>query len=117
VISLTPHAKIMLAVKPADFRCGIDGLSAICRLQLEQDPFSGHLFVFINKRRTSLKMLQYDGSGYFLHQKRLSKGRFTWWPKSKEERIAYLDMLQLQMLIFNKNPSNTSISYWKKIAK
>ena len=80
MIQLTPHMRIILAVDPADFRKGIDGLAQLCRSVLESDPFSGYLFVFMNKRKTAIKMLVYDGQGFWLFQKRLSRGRFKWWP-------------------------------------
>jgi transposase len=80
MIQLTPHMRIILSVEPVDFRKGIDGLSGICRIVLKTDPFSGYLFVFMNKRKTAIKMLVYDGQGFWLCQKRLSKGRFKWWP-------------------------------------
>lgn len=115
MIALTPRTKILLAVKPADFRKGIDGLSAICRNHLKKDPFNGTVFVFINKRRTSIKALQYNGTGFWLHQKRLSRGRFTWWPKTVDDKVTDLDMLGLQMLLFNGNPSFFKVSYFRKI--
>ena len=115
MIALTPRTKILLAVKPADFRKGIDGLSAICRNHLNKDPFNGTLFVFTNKKRTSIKAIQYDGTGFYLHQKRLSKGSFAWWPKSVDEKVSELDMLGLQMLLFNGNPSSFKVSYFRKI--
>ena len=115
MIALTTRTKILLAVEPADFRKGIDGLSAICRNQLNQDPFSGTLFVFINKRKTSLKILEYNGIGFWLHQKRLSKGRYSWWPKTADDKVSDLDMLGLQMLLFNGDPSSFKISYFRKV--
>jgi len=80
MIQLTAQTKILLASTPADFRCGIDGLAALCRLQLKQDPSCGTLFVFINRSKTMIRALTYDGSGFWLMTKRLSKGRFTQWP-------------------------------------
>ena len=66
---------------PVDFRKGIDGLAGIVRA-LDLDPFSGYLFVFRSRSGTSLKVISYDGQGYWLCQKRLSKGRFRCWPKA-----------------------------------
>jgi len=65
MIQLTPHMRSILSVEPADFRKGIDGLSQICRSVLKSDPFSGFLFVFMNKRKTAIKMLVYDGQGFW----------------------------------------------------
>jgi len=80
VIQITPQMRILVAVEPADFRNGIDGLGGVCRKVLRQDPLSGCVFVFRNRRGTAIKILVYDGQGFWLCQKRLSQGRFQWWP-------------------------------------
>ncbi len=79
MIQITPQMRILLAVEPVDFRKGIDGLAGICRRVLKPDPFSGYAFVFRNKRGTAIKILVYDGQGFWLCHKRLSTGRFRWW--------------------------------------
>jgi len=63
MIQITPHMRIFLATEPVDFRKGIDGLGNVCRKVLNEDPFSGGMFIFRNKRRTTLKILLYDGQG------------------------------------------------------
>jgi len=60
MIQITPQMRIMVAVEPADFRNGIDGLARVCRRVLEMDPFSGYVFVFRNRRATSIKIITYD---------------------------------------------------------
>jgi transposase len=75
--------RIKVAVDPADFRRGIDGLARLCREALRDDPFSGTVFVFRNRRRTAIKALVYDGRGFWLCQMRLSSGRFRYWPQGK----------------------------------
>jgi hypothetical protein len=60
MLQLTPQSRVFLACKPADFRRGIDGLAALCRQQLGEDPMGGAIFVFRNRRGTSLKRLCYD---------------------------------------------------------
>ena len=77
MLQITPHMLIFVAIEPIDFRKGIDG---ICRKMLK-DPFSGQIFVFRNRSKTAITILLYDGQGFWLCQKRLSKGRFKWWPK------------------------------------
>ncbi|MGH9888487.1 MAG: IS66 family insertion sequence element accessory protein TnpB, partial [bacterium] len=72
--------RLLVAVEPADFRRGIDGLVRTCREALGADPFSGAVFVFRNRRATAIKLLTYDGQGFWLCQKRLSTGRFRYWP-------------------------------------
>jgi transposase len=119
MIQITPQMKILIAVNPVDFRKGIDGLAAVCRVILKQDPFSGYLFVFRNKRGTSLKILVYDGQGFWLCLKRLSKGKLTWWPTSnnkEEQKTKELAVYQLQLLLWNGDLRDIRHPYyWKKI--
>lgn len=61
MLQITPHHHLLLAVKPVDFRKGIDSLAALCRQTLQQDPFRGTFFIFTNKLRTTVKILVYDG--------------------------------------------------------
>ena len=60
MIQIIPQIRILLAVEPVDFRKGIDGLAAVCRQALAADPFSGYMFVFRNRRATTIKILVYD---------------------------------------------------------
>jgi len=105
MLSITPQMRILVAVEPADFRKGIDGLAGVCRNVLRQDPFSGCVFVFRNRRGTAIKCLIYDGQGFWLCQKRLSKGRFQWWPESAAEAVRELDARDLQLVLWNGDPS------------
>ena len=82
MLSVTPKHKVYLAVQAIDFRRGIDGLSALCRNQFAEGPFSGHYFIFRNRRASAIKILIYDSQGFCLFQKRLSKGTFRHWPKT-----------------------------------
>ena len=82
MIQLTPQSRILLAVEPIDFRKGIDGIASICVNEFKKDPSSGTLFVFINKSKTQVRILFYDGSGFWLMSKRLSQGKYPWWPKN-----------------------------------
>jgi len=116
MIALTPHMRIFVAVDPVDFRKGIDGLIGVCRKTLSKDPFSGHLFVFSNRNHTSLKMLLYDGQGFYLCQKRLSQGRFTWWPDKMHERSEQLSSHEMHQLLWNSDPKkNPAAPIWKAI--
>jgi hypothetical protein len=75
MLQITPQMKILLAVEPADFRRGIDGLVQLCRQRLQHDPFVGTVFVFRNRRSTALKVLTYDGQGFWLCHKKLETER------------------------------------------
>ena len=116
MLQLTPQSRIFLACEPADFRRGIDGLCALCRQQLRQDPFDGALFVFRNRRGTSLKLLCYDGQGFWLCQKRLSQGRLKWWP-STPQASQRLSARELQILLWNGNPEEAGLAEdWRRVA-
>jgi transposase len=82
MIQVTPQMRVLVAIEPADFRKGIDGLTRVAREELKAEPFSGTVFVFRNRRGTAVKLLVYDGQGFWLCQKRLSKGRFSHWPSA-----------------------------------
>ena len=81
MIQVTPQMRVLVAVEPVDFRKGIDGLARMTKEVLAQDPFSGSVFVFRNRRATAIKALVYDGQGFWLCLKRLSAGRFRFWPR------------------------------------
>lgn len=107
MIQITPHMRILLAVEPVDFRKGIDGLAALCRQALQSDPLSGTLFVFCGRSRRALKCLVYDGQGFWLLQKRLSRGRFGAWPTSDGSASRRLDPHQLHALLWNGDPAGS----------
>jgi len=116
MIQLTPQTRILLCVEPADFRKGIDGLARVCRAELERDPFSGALFVFRNRRATAIKLLVYDGQGYWLCQKRLSRSRFSWWPNRADGRVRTLAVHELQLLIWNGDPEQGRVApVWRRV--
>ncbi len=82
MIQITAQMRVLVAIEPVDGRKGIDSLARLCQEKLAEDPFSGCVFVFRSRRGTSIRLLTYDGQGYWLAQKRLSKGRFMWWLRS-----------------------------------
>jgi transposase len=86
VLSLPSALHIFLAVQPADMRKGFDGLAQLVRDQIAQDPLSGHLFVFRNRRRDRLKILYWDRDGFALWYKRLEKGTFRF-PDAQGDRV------------------------------
>ena len=82
MIQITAQMRVLVAIEPVDGRKGIDSLARLCQDQLGEDPFSGCVFVFRSRSGTAIRLLSYDGQGYWLAQKRLSKGRFVWWPEA-----------------------------------
>jgi transposase len=116
MIQVTPHMRILLAVAPVDFRKGIDGLASVCRQVLRTDPFTGHVFIFRNKNGTAIKVFMYDGQGFWLCQKRLSKGRFSGWPGKTDSALSPLAVHELQILIWNGNPEKSHVApMWRPI--
>lgn len=99
MIQVTPHMRVLVAVEPADFRRGIDGLARMAREELLGDPFSGCVFVFRNRRGTAVKLLVYDGQGFWLCQKRLSEGKFRFWPTKGDDGGCVLQAHELQVLL------------------
>lgn len=115
MIQLTPLSRILIAVEPIDFRKGMDSLAGVCLNKLDQDPMSGTLFLFRNRSHSAIRVLAYDGQGFWLCTKRLSKGRFAWWPVNKSDTVN-LDHRELQTLLWNGNPSSAKFSKdWKKV--
>ena len=84
MIQITAQMRVLVAIESVDGRKGIDSLVRLCQDKLAEDPFSGCVFVFRSRSGTAIRLLTYDGQGYWLAQKRLSKGRFTWWPEAAE---------------------------------
>ena len=82
MLSFTGSLRVFVAVEPCDLRRSFDGLYALAE-QLGEDPRSGAIFVFCNRRRDRLKILYFDGSGQWVMSKRLEQGTF-WWPRSAE---------------------------------
>ena len=116
MIQITPHMRVLAAVEAVDFRRGIDGLAQLCRAALGADPFSGTVFVFRNRRQTAIKVLVYDSTGFWLCHKRLSKGKFPWWPPA-DGVGASLRAHELQVLVSAGDPTATRAApAWRKIA-
>jgi transposase len=106
MIQITPQMRILVAVEPTDFRRGIDGLARVCKEVLRHDPFNGWVFVFRNRPATALKILVYDGQGFWLCHKRLSSGKFHWWP-AQGTAGRTLAAHELQVLLAAGNPTAT----------
>lgn len=113
MIQITAQTKVYVAVKPIDFRNGITGLKRICKDFLLKQSDSGTLFVFRNKKTNCIKILCYDGQGFWLMMKRLSKGKYPWWPQSINKGTD-IDYKQLQQIINAAIEAEFSED-WKKL--
>lgn len=103
MLQITPQHQILLAVEPVDFRKGIDGLKALCKQTLFTSPFSGIVFAFTNRVQTSVKLLVYDASGFWLCQKRFSRGKLAWWPTESKTSVS-LRASELMILLAQGHP-------------
>jgi transposase len=78
VLSVSSATRVLVATVPVDLRGSFNRLYSLVVEQLKENPLSGHLFVFTNRRHNRLKVLYWDGSGLWVCAKRLERGRFTW---------------------------------------
>ena len=115
MLQITPQMRILVAIEPVDGRKGIDRLAQLCREKLGSNPFSGCIFIFRSRSGTSIRMLAYDGQGFWLAQKRLSKGRFPWWPTGSGP-TQKLESYQAQVLLAAGNPDIHAAPIWRKVS-
>ncbi|MBF0503251.1 MAG: IS66 family insertion sequence element accessory protein TnpB [Candidatus Riflebacteria bacterium] len=112
MIQLSPHMRVFVYVTPVDFRSGIDGLAGVCRSKLGQNPMSGAVFLFINRHRAAMKLLTFDGQGFVMCHKRLSQGKFKFWPQSTYA----LTGPQVLVLLYNGDPCGSKMApAWKPL--
>jgi transposase len=109
MLQLTPQSRIFLALEPIDGRKGIDSLAAVCRQVLGDNPLDGGVYVFRTRTGTTLKLLAYDGQGFWLCTKRLSQGHFHWWPTAASPRVT-LSAQHLSILLWNGNPERAQLA-------
>ena len=98
MLSLPASTRVFIHRDPVDFRKSHDGLSGIIRSELKEDPLSGDLFAFLNKRRDRVKLIQFDGNGLWLHYKRLESGTFRM-PTAKLDGTAQYTRADLALLL------------------
>ena len=98
MLTFSATQRIYLAVEPVDMRKQFNGLWTLAAQKLQEDPFSGALFVFVNKGRDRVKILFWDGSGVWVAAKRLEKGRFSW-PEFNGGAMVNLEPTALTMLL------------------
>ena len=114
MIQIAPQFRILVAIEPIDGRKGIDALARLCREKLAADPFSGCMFIFRTRRGSAIKLLAYDGQGFWIATKRLSKGRFQWWPTGTEPART-LRAHQAQLLLAAANPEAEAPPAWRPL--
>lgn len=111
MIQLTPQHQLFVWVLPIDFRKGLDGLIGHCRSKLNQSPFSGTVFAFRNKKGTAVKLLTYDGTGFWLMHKRFSQGVLKYWPKTQGEKICATTL----MVVLNQGQPGVMQPSWREL--
>ena len=99
MLSVPGTVKIFLCLSPTDMRKSIDGLAGLVNSVLQEDPLSGHLFVFSGKRRDRVKLLYFDGDGYAVWYKRLELGVYRWPCGAAEQASVTLSAADLTMIL------------------
>jgi transposase len=116
MLQLTPQSRIFLALEPVDCRQGIEGLTAVCRQALGENPLGGAVYVFRTRTGTTLKLLVYDGQGFWLCTTRRSQGRFHWWPTAATPSVR-LSARELTVLLWNGFPARAQMApEWRQVA-
>lgn len=112
VLGLPPSVRIYFAAELVDMRNGIDGLRAVVEQVLKDDPFKGHLFVFVGKRRDKVKVLYWDQNGFVLYMKRLERGRFQLPVVDERRRRVEMQSEDLQMLLKGIDLNAKRLARW-----
>lgn len=107
MIAIAPQMRVLVAIEPVDFRAGIDGLVHTCRAVLHEEPFHGTVFVFRSRSHTAIKLLVYDGQGFWLCHKRLSRGCFRYWPKAADGVVSEALAHEVQVLRCAGDPAQS----------
>jgi transposase len=118
MIQITSQTRVLVATGSVDGRLGIDGLAQVCRSVLASDPQDGTLYIFRNRSGKSLRILAFDGQGFWCCTKRLSKGTFRHWPEATGDSLVSRQLLahELQTLIWGGNPEQAEAApMWRRI--
>ncbi len=107
MLSFPSAVRIYLCKEVTDMRRSFDSLAMMVQCVIQQDPLSGHVFVFRNKRGNMLKLLYWDHDGYAIWYKRLEKGTFSW-PHHVTEK-ATIDYRELSMMLEGIEPKKHTI--------
>jgi transposase len=116
MIPLGPATRISLAAGATDLRKSFEGLCDLVTNQFKEDPLSGHLYVFANRKKNRIKLLYFDGTGVWVCAKRLGKGRFAW-PKTNESGALRILAEELTLLLSGIDLEKTRArEWWRKAA-
>ena|SRR5205823_456099 len=116
MLQLPAQVRILVAIKPLDFRKGVDSIAAYCKYQLQQDPYCGVVYAFRNKSGTAVKIFSFDGCGIYLVIRRFSRGKLAWWPNSIDQGLQPLAAQQLAVILAQGNPRHAAFPEdWRKI--
>lgn len=116
MIPFGPATRIFLAPGPTDMRRSFDGLAETVRQQLGDDPLSGHLYIFTNRRRNRLKILVWDGSGLWVCAKRLEEGTFRWPTPEPGRQKVRLSAEELALLLGGLDwPQTARRRWWRRL--
>lgn len=99
MLALGPNTRVYLATEPVDLRRGHDGLCALVRTVLGQNPYDGHLFVFVGRRADRVKILYWERGGFIVHYKRLERGKFRLPMASHDAKEVEVDATSLAMIL------------------
>lgn len=113
MIPVGPATRIYLAAGATDLRKSFEGLADLVRHRFQEDPLSGHLFVFANRRKNRVKVLYWDGSGTWVCAKRLARGCYSW-PKAAPTQTGALRVLaeELTLLLSGIDLEKTRPRQW-----
>lgn len=112
MLTLPPSTRIFVATAPADMRKQFDGLIALARDVLKQDPLSGHVFAFTNRRRDRIKLLFFDRTGFWVFAKRLERGTFAWPSVDTAATSVAWTAADLALLLSGVDPSTVKRRRW-----
>ncbi|MGH7105866.1 MAG: IS66 family insertion sequence element accessory protein TnpB [Terriglobales bacterium] len=116
MIQITPQMRVLVAIEAVDGRRGIDGLGQVCRSVLLANPGDGTMFVFRTRSGKAIRLLVYDGQGFWLASKRLSAGRFRHWPTGAGAVSRELLAHEFSALIWGGDPQRAQAApMWRRI--
>ena len=117
MIPFGPATRIFVAAGATDMRRSFDGLAEVVRQHLGEDPLSGHLYIFTNRRRNQLKILVWDGSGLWVCAKRLEEGTFRWPTAEAGRGKIRLSAEELALLLGGLDwPQAVQRRWWRRVS-